>query len=319
MTIRKWNIAPRGPGFRPGAVATVLCLVTVHMLSARGAGAEPVALKAMSFNVRYSLGTPHEEAAENDWNDPAHPRRERAVRVVREQMPDVLGVQEARAKQVDDLREALPGYEFYGAGRDDGKTGGEYVGIFYRTDRFARTGEGTFWLSDTPEEPGTTFSTLPDALPRIASWVRLRDEQTGRELLVLNTHFDHISRAARRKSAVLIRERLPALAEGLPAIVMGDLNAPEDSAPLRALLAEAAAGQRLFDCYRAVHRDRSPEESTFNHWRGTTEGSRIDFILYTEELTPTAAAIVRTSYDGRWPSDHYPVTATLQYEHQAHE
>jgi endonuclease/exonuclease/phosphatase family metal-dependent hydrolase len=93
---------------------------------------------------------------------------------------------------------------------------------------------------------------------------------------------------------------------------MGDLNTSEDSAPLRALVGEAASGRRLFDSYRRVHPNRSPEESTFNHWRGTTEGSRIDFILHSEEFTPTEAAIIRTSYDGRWPSDHYPITATLR-------
>jgi endonuclease/exonuclease/phosphatase family metal-dependent hydrolase len=269
-------------------------------------------LRVMSFNVRYSRGVPQEPAAENDWNDADHPRRERAVRVIRDCVPDVLGVQEARELQVNDLREALPEFEFYGIGRDDGKTGGEFAGIFYRKDRFTRTDAGTFWLSATPEKPGTSFYTVPGAVPRIASWVRLHDNQSGRELLVLNTHFDHISSGARRKSAALIRQRLSKLAEGIPAIVMGDFNTPEDSAPLRTLVGEAAAGRRLIDSYRAVHRDRSPDESTFNHWRGTTEGSRIDFILPTEELTPTAAAIVRTNYDGRWPSDHYPVTATLR-------
>jgi endonuclease/exonuclease/phosphatase family metal-dependent hydrolase len=216
---------------------------------------------------------------------------------------------------VIDLREALPECGFYGVGRDDGKSGGEYVGIFYRQDRFSRTDAGTFWLSATPEKPGTSFYTVPDAVPRIASWVRLRDQQSGRQFLVLNTHFDHISAAARRKSAALIRERLTTLAGCLPAIVMGDLNTPEESTPLRTLLAEVGESERqLVDSYRAVHRQRSPDESTFNDWRGTLAGSRIDFILHTEEFTPTAAAIVRTSYDDRWPSDHYPVTATLRIE-----
>ena len=104
--------------------------------------------------------------------------------------------------------EALPEFEFYGVGRDDGKSGGEYAGIFYRKDRFTRTDASTFWLSATPEKPGTSFYTVPGAVPRIASWVRLRDNRSGRELFVLNAHWDHISAPARRKSAALIRERL---------------------------------------------------------------------------------------------------------------
>jgi endonuclease/exonuclease/phosphatase family metal-dependent hydrolase len=119
---------------------------------------------------------------------------------------------------------------------------------------------------------------------------------------------------ARRKSARLIRERVSKLAEGIPAIVMGDFNTPEDSAPLRELLGEVESGRRLLDSYRSLHREVSADESTFNHWAGTTAGSRIDFILHTEEFTPTAAAIIRANYDGRWPSDHYPITAMLRVE-----
>jgi endonuclease/exonuclease/phosphatase family metal-dependent hydrolase len=291
--------------------AAILQLAAVWFASA-SAVAEPIELRIMSFNIRYSHGGMDEVKTENNWTDAEHPRRERAICVIREHMPDVLGVQEARELQVIDLREALPEFDFYGVGRDDGKTGGEYTGIFYRKDRFTGKDAGTFWLSASPQKPGTSFYTVPDAVPRIASWLRLRDRQSGREFIVLNGHFDHISAPARRKSATLIRERLSKLADGIPAIVMGDLNTPEDSAPLRVLAGEVAASdRRLIDSYRAVHRERSPEESTFNHWQGTTAGSRIDFILHTEEFKTTAAAIVRKSYDGRWPSDHYPVTATL--------
>ena len=130
---------------------------------------------------------------------PKYPRRERVIRVIRDYKPDVLGVQEARDLQIVDLREALPEYEFYGVGRDDGKTGGEYSGIFYRKDRFTRKDAGSFWLSETPEKPGTTFYTVPNAVPRMASWVRLARQAIGREFVVLNTHWDHISDEARRK------------------------------------------------------------------------------------------------------------------------
>jgi endonuclease/exonuclease/phosphatase family metal-dependent hydrolase len=269
----------------------------------------------MSFNIRYSYGKPQEEATENDWTDPEHPRRERAVRVIRENLPDILGVQEARHLQIEDLRRALPELDFYGIGRDDGKTEGEYSGIFYLKDRFRELDAGSFWLSTTPEKPGTTFYTAPNAVPRIASWVRLADNKTGREIFVLNMHWDHISVPAREQSARLVRRRLAELAEGLPAIVMGDLNSPEDSRAVSELVgAKGAAGRRLVDSFRALYPERTREESTSSAWSGRTAGSRIDFILHTEEFMPTAASIVRTSYDGYWPSDHYPVTATLRLD-----
>ena len=149
-------------------------------------------------------------------------------------------------------------------------------------------------------------------MPRIASWVRVVDKTTGREFVVLNQHWDHVDTTAREKSAALVRERLATIAKELPVIVMGDLNSSEDT-PAYATLARAdAGGRQLADSYRELNPKRSPGEVTFDNWRGTTKGSRIDFSLHTAELKPTAAAIVRTSYDGLWPSDHYPVTATFR-------
>jgi len=269
-------------------------------------------LRVMSFNIRYSYGKPQEAESKNDWNDAQFPRRERVIRLIRQYSPDLLGVQEARELQIIDLRAALPEFDFYGVGRDDGKAEGEFAGIFYRKERFSRKDAGTFWLSATPEQPGTSFYLVPNAVPRLASWLRLLDGQANRELFVLNTHWDHVSESARRQSATLIRQRLAAIAPDLPAIVLGDLNTPEDSTAYRELVEKGSPGERqLIDSYRAVHPQPSPEEATFHDWKGTTAGSRIDFILHTNDFRATAADIVRVSHDGLWPSDHYPVTATL--------
>jgi endonuclease/exonuclease/phosphatase family metal-dependent hydrolase len=294
-------------------IASILFVASLAPAAASRAEPAGIELKVMSFNIRYSYGGLDEEKTENNWTDPKHPRRERVVRVIREYGPDVLGVQEARQPQIVDLREALPQYDFYGVGRDDGKTGGEFAGVFYRKDRFAQVGAGSFWLSATPEKPGTSFYLANDAVPRMASWVRLRDKRSASELVVLNTHWDHISAPARQESAKLIRDRLRSLADDVPAIVMGDLNGPEDSSEVIELLGAAdRTGPRLLDSYRELNPHRSAEEATFNGWAGTTAGSRIDFILHTRAFTPTAAEILRTNYGGRWPSDHYPVTATLR-------
>lgn len=287
-------------------------LVTLTLLGTCAiAAGEP--LKVMSFNVRFSNGGLDESKTENNWTDPNFPRRERVIRVIRDYVPDVLGVQEARHLQIVDLKEALPEYGFYGLGRDDGKTAGEYAGVFYRKHRFKRMKAGSFWLSDTPEKPGTTFYKAPNAVPRMASWVQLRDKPTDSEFVVLNTHWDHISDDARRKSAALIRSRLSEICEGLPVIVMGDLNVPEDAPATQTLLAaDDSADDVLIDSFRKLHPKSSPEEASFNGWEAKTTGSRIDFILHSRHFTPTAAEIVRTTYDSRLPSDHCPVTATLR-------
>jgi endonuclease/exonuclease/phosphatase family metal-dependent hydrolase len=299
----------------------VLSLVSVVIGSivfigmAQEAIAESSELRVMSFNVRRARTGFDESAAENNWKDAKFPRRDRAIRVIREYSPDLLGLQEAREMQIADFREALRDYAFTGVGRDDGKTAGEYSAIFYRKGRFTQKDSGSFWLSETPEKPGTSFYHALMAPARIASWVRLSDKESGREFIFLNMHWDNASEPAREKSAALVRERLGKLASDLPAIVTGDLNAREDSGAAVDLVGQnGASARRLADSFREVHPKRSPNEASFNDWKGTRKGSRIDFILHTSEFTAESADIVRTSYDGHWPSDHYPVTATLRID-----
>lgn len=287
-----------------------LFYAAAFVLLAAPAVAENSDLRVMSFNVRFAKAGHSEAAAENNWNDPTHPRRERAIRVVREVNPDLLGVQEARKEQIKDFQGALPEFEFYGLGRDDGKDGGEFSGIFFRKDRFTKKDAGSFWLSATPDKPGTTFS--PNKLPRIASWVRLGDKVTGREFVYLNMHWDHEDVPAREKAASLVRERLAPIARDVPTIVTGDLNSHEDTKAFATLVGDDGPGRPLADSYREVHPQRAKDEASFDNWSGTTKGSRIDFILHTAEFAPSAGEIVRTNYDGLWPSDHYPVTATLK-------
>ncbi len=280
-----------------------------------GAASDPIELRVMSFNVRFSKVDHSEAASENNWADPKFPRRERAIRVIQENSPDLLGVQEARELQVEDLEKELPEYEFYGIGRDDGKKDGEFSGIFYQKTRFTKDDAGSFWLSATPEKPGTSFYVAPKACARIASWVKLTEKDSGRQFVVLNMHWDHISEDARRKSAALVRKRLAGIGGDLPVIVMGDLNSREDSPAVKELVgANDSTGRKLADSFRELRPKRSKNESSFNNWNGTIEGSRIDFILHTGEFKPVAADIVRTSYEGHWPSDHYPVVATLRLD-----
>jgi endonuclease/exonuclease/phosphatase family metal-dependent hydrolase len=298
--------------FRRDPFAQSLPLVVAILLAVIfcESSAKAADISVMSFNVRFSKVGSNEKASENNWADPQHPRRERAIRVIREGNPDLLGVQEARELQVNDFKAALPEYEFYGIGRDDGKTAGEYSGIFYRKDRFTREDSGSFWLSATPDTPGTTFSY--NKLPRIASWAKLKDNKSNREFMFLNMHWDHQDASAREKTAALVRERLTTIAKDTPAIVTGDLNSKEDTKAFATLTGDDSSGRKLADSFREIHPQRSPEEASFDDWKGTLKGSRIDFILHTAEFTPTAAEIVRTNYEGLWPSDHYPVTATLR-------
>jgi endonuclease/exonuclease/phosphatase family metal-dependent hydrolase len=294
-----------GGGFT-GAIA--LDAIDVARIPAAGPAPQRAALanlSVMSFNIRYSGNEP----ANYRWSA----RRPRVARVIMNAAPDVIGVQEALAGQVTQMRSDLPAYGFYGVGRDDGVRAGEHAGIFFRTSRFTVLDSGTFWLSDTPTVPGTTFSTMAGATPRIASWVMLSDASTGRSYLVLNTHWDNQDQSARDRSAALIRERVAGLASGRPVILLGDLNTTETSAAAITLIGSNVTAQnRLIDAFRRVTPNVGSQELTFQGFTNQTSGQRIDFVLHSPELQATSAQIVRdTGADGYLPSDHYPVTASF--------
>ena len=281
-----------------------LALFALFALAATTAhAAEP--LRVMSFNIRYAT----ESDGANAWSK----RTEFFFDTVKAFGPDLVGFQEVLAVQHDAITAQLSGYAFAGVARDDGKRKGEWSLIAYRKSRFTAVANGDFWLSETPEIPGS--KSWDAALTRICSWVRLRETATGREFLFANTHFDHKGVVARQEASRLISARLPLIAAGLPAILTGDLNIDEDN-PAYAVLTRPTAPTaiRWIDSFRAVYPTRSPDELSFNGFKGGTVGSRIDFIFHTADLTATAAAIDRTSRAGRYPSDHYPVNAVLQFK-----
>src|SRR6185295_13279814 len=119
--------------------------------------------------------------------------------------PDLLGTQETLAVQRDFLVEQLPTHAVFAAGRDDGKERGEMAALFYRKERFEKIDGGHFWLSDTPEKIGVKG--WDAALPRIATWVKLRDLKVkdAKPILYINVHFDHQGKKARVESGKLMR------------------------------------------------------------------------------------------------------------------
>lgn len=280
-----------------------LSLLLGLLASGSAFAAEPAApLRVMSFNIRY--------ANKADGADAWSQRTELFFATVNAFGPDLIGFQEVIAVQHDALTARLTDYGFAGVARDDGKRKGEWSPIAYRKSRFTAVDQGNFWLSETPEVIGS--KSWDAAITRICSWVRLRETATGREFLFANTHFDHKGVVARQEASRLISARLPLIAAGLPAILTGDLNIDEDN-PAYAVLTRPTAPNaiRWIDAFRAVHPTRTPDELTFTAFKGGTVGSRIDFIFHTADFTATVAAIDRTSRDGRYPSDHYPVTAVL--------
>ena len=183
----------------------------------------------------------------------------------------------------------------------------------YRKSRFALVGQGDFWLSETPTIAGS--KSWDAALTRICSWVRLREKSTGRELVFANTHFDHKGVVARQEASRVLSKQLSDVAKGVPAILVGDLNITEDNPAYAVLVRPKTAGAIAWtDAYRTVHPTRAPDEASFHGFKGGAAGSRIDFIFHTPHFAATASEIVRNSREGRFPSDHYAVTAILRHK-----
>jgi endonuclease/exonuclease/phosphatase family metal-dependent hydrolase len=301
--------------------ACCLCLVAALTLPLSGAKEEegkPVEkdlrLRMVSFNIRY-LTT--RDKGVNHWRK-RHPRT--AAAIVHFDA-DVVGVQEAFVSQLVDMDPVLKDYQRVGVGRDDGGEKGETCAILFRHERIEALDHGTFWLSDTPEVPGS--KSWGNEVVRICTWAQLRDKPTGRSFHVFNSHFDHVSQPSREQAVRLIAKRIAERAEsGAPFVLMGDLNAGEGNVAIRYLKGEKvelAGGEgpetapvKLLDSFRVLHPDET-KVRTAHRFAGLTEGGKIDYLLVPPDVKVEAAAIDRFQQDGLYPSDHFPVTATLVF------
>ncbi len=285
----------------------LLLFVTVSVLSqaSNSHAAETPLLKVMSFNIRYG--------AANDGTNSWPQRKDLVLDTIKVFDPDLLGLQEVLGFQAEFLKTNLKGYAFHGVGREDGKEKGEYVPLMYKTSRFALEDSGHFWFSETPEVAGS--KSWDSSLPRMLSWVALRDLKNDRVIVYANVHFDHIGPVARLESAKLMRTKWEEFQGQYPLIITGDFNTDEDKAPYAALVnAEGFSGTKLIDSYRVTHSERSPGEQSFGDWKGIRAGTRIDWILHSPDLITRSSVIDYTQDQGRYPSDHYPVEAVLRYQ-----
>ena len=281
-------------------LAALICVLPVAAQSVQTPAREP--LTVMSFNIRY--GTAND--GDNHWNL----RREFLFDVMRETDVDLAGLQEALDAQLGELLQVLPQYGLVGVGRDDGRTRGEYAAILYRRDRFRVSDAGTFWFSDTPEVVASR--SWGNRITRICTWARFVDRD-GQAFWHYNVHLDHESQPSRERSATLLAERIAARrAPAEPVIVTGDFNVGEANPALTRLTAPQPGAPALFvDTFRVRHPDE-PRAGTFNGFKfGQTGGDKIDYVLVLPGTDVLDAAIIRTSRNDRYPSDHFPVTARI--------
>lgn len=259
-------------------------------------------MRVMSFNIRQD-------------NDPEYSwgvRKGRVISVIRFHRPDLLGLQEPSAEQLEDLRVALSEFSFFrGASLEEGETGAHNP-IFFRKERFGLLDSGFFYLSQTPH----VLSKGWDArFLRGATWVKLLDRGQGKSFYFFNTHFDYHGRKARDQSAYLLREKVAEIARSLPFVVAGDFNLFPDlggEETYQILTKEAPKSRPFVDAQKVA---KFPHHGPTGTWSGFKEpgqpGVKPDFIFIDARIQVHLHGVLTDTFDGHFPSDHLPVVAEI--------
>jgi endonuclease/exonuclease/phosphatase family metal-dependent hydrolase len=270
-----------------------LLISLLVMLAAIALPAQAQNLNVMTFNVRLPVAAD----GPNRWEA----RRDLMASVIREAHPDVFGTQELFRSQGDDLVARLPEYTWFGRGRY-GDDSDEHMGVFYRRDRLQVLESGNFWLSDTPDVAGSI--TWGHPLPRMVTWALFKRIADGKRFYYFNTHLPYRDEdePARVKGGKEILARLKTLPKDVPVILTGDFNTGPES------LVHQTLTSVLQDAWLTAPQKSGPE-GTFHAFTGKPE-KRIDWIMF-RGVKANSVRVITTSKDGGYPSDHFPVDATL--------
>lgn len=263
---------------------------------------KPVKVRVMTFNIRQE----NKDDGINNWEL----RYQQTGKFLSKSKADIIGLQEVKQIQLDDIKNALPTYRNVGVAQDDGKQAGEYCPIFYNTEKFNLVRGGTLWLSETPETPSKSWGATCN---RIATWAILQDKKTFKSIVAVNTQLDNASDLARQNSAVLIKEQIGRRINDLPVVLTGDLNVCDDD-PTYTKIAT-----RIFPLKDAWKSVSSPKGPTFTYnGFGKTEKNdalnKIDYIFVSPKIQVRKSSVIDASLGGGcFLSDHNAHTADIVF------
>ena len=272
---------------------TLLIMAVAFMLPQTIMAGKPenTELKVMSYNIR--LGSANDGT--NSWAM----RYTATGEMLDDQKPDVFGVQEALDYQVRYIEE-MCGYEYVGVGRENGKSEGEHMAIFWNKKTVSMLKWGTFWLSETPEKPSMGWDA---ACRRTATWALMKDKRTGKKFYFINTHLDHKGAEAQKNGLKLIVDRLSEInPDGYPMVLTGDFNVTPDNKALTELDAKMQSARKIAE--------KTDSLDTYNGWG---RGSGVIDYIYVSGFSscPEFQTVVKRYNDRKFVSDHYPVVARL--------
>ena len=250
-------------------------------------------IRVMSFNIRFD----YVEDGINAWQY----RKDVVANVIKVYGCDFIGVQEALFNQTCDLQNRLPMYKWYGRGRGEGSEQGEAVPILFLGDKWEIEEGNTFWLSDTPNVPGST--TYGNRLPRICTWARFKNLKTGQHVYVYNCHLDHENSISQKKGVEQIKQHMSINCKDSESIILtGDLNIVPTHEAIQIMCNQKVP---LKDSCT------SNFKGTFHCWKGNDDGIKIDYIFAHESIQTKEFMIATDNFKNKFPSDHFPIIAVL--------
>jgi endonuclease/exonuclease/phosphatase family metal-dependent hydrolase len=249
-----------------------------------------------SFNVRYD--NPRDSG--NLWSS----RLPRVAALIAFHDFDIVGTQEGLQHQLEGMQALLPGYTYYGIGRDDGALKGEHSAIFIKKGAFTILDKGDFWLSETPTQPGFGWDAR---INRICSWVLIQHKVTHKKMYCFNVHYDHQATIARKESSKLILEKIKTIAGESPVILTGDFNGDHSSEWYQFI----ANSGNLLDTYKRVAVPYKPNGPFQGFGPNLNPDQVIDHIFTSSHFTVSRWGVLTDSYNGKFPSDHFPVLSRI--------
>lgn len=249
-------------------------------------------MKVVTFNIRCD----YKQDGENDFEF----RKPFVLKKLEEEQPDIIGFQEVLPHVADWLKENLTDYYIIGCGREGDLTG-EQTCIAYDKNLFNLVKMETFWLSATPDVPGSRYENQSDC-PRTCTVVYLHDLRTSKAVRIYNTHLDHIGSEARRLGLDQIMKKINQedFLGKIPFVLMGDFNALPESEEMEVLKEYVD----IYDCTADI-------TGTFHDYGRLSQEEKIDYIIADRSLICKEAVKWTDCEAGVYLSDHYPVSAVV--------
>jgi len=276
-------------------------VIFFFLLAGCSRGSDKNAIEVMTLNVRYD----NPEDSINAWPN----RASQVCNFIQKEKPDILGMQEVLWQQYVVLDSVLTEYTSTGVGRDDGAREGEMNPVFFRKERFDMVRTITFWLSDTPEIPGSIG--WGASLPRIVTWMELVDKNSHEHFFYFNTHFAHDSDSARIMSSKILLREVNKITDGFPFIITGDFNMLPTSKGYAILTGPDESVPLLKDSYVISEKKPYGPAYTFNGFSDKRGTGRIDYIFVRSGMKVLDHSTIIKKERGIFISDHWPVKSTI--------